>query len=224
MDFGAPFLSWTLIGKLWIESKKKYIRLHFHSILFQCDRNTRKNCWYYKVLLGVFWVMMLQPLKLCLTLNSSSDKGTVGCFHGIISTEFICRLWLNNTLYTCKKPLMMAYEGSESARDNFGKFIHQFQPKTKTLIRKLERILIKIYRQNMSLLFNETCSNFYICRCLKHPDLTLTKSQKYIPCFSFLLFNYFADILFDKYKWSKGLQVNSADGMQDKTNYKNKGT
>ena len=40
---------------------------------------------------------------------------------------------------------MMAYEGSENARDNFGKFIHQLQPETKTLIRKLERILIKLY-------------------------------------------------------------------------------
>ena len=38
-----------------------------------------------------------------------------------------------------------------------GKFIHQFQPETKTLIRKLERILIKSYRQNVSLLFNQTC-------------------------------------------------------------------
>ena len=26
---------------------------------------------------------------------------------------------------------MMAYEGSESAWDNFGKFINQFQPETK---------------------------------------------------------------------------------------------
>ena len=26
----------------------------------------------------------------------------------------------------------MAYEGSKSARDNFGKFIRQFQPETKT--------------------------------------------------------------------------------------------
>ena len=40
---------------------------------------------------------------------------------------------------------------------NFGKFIYQFQPETKTLIRKLDRILIKLYRQNLSLLFNETC-------------------------------------------------------------------
>ena len=38
---------------------------------------------------------------------------------------------------------MMAYEGSESVRDNFGKFIHQFQPETKTLIRKLEIIQTK---------------------------------------------------------------------------------
>ena len=50
-----------------------------------------------------------------------------------------------NTLYTCKQPLMMAYERSESAWDNFGKFIYPFQPQTKTLIRKLERILIKLY-------------------------------------------------------------------------------
>ena len=44
------------------------------------------------------------------------------------------------TSYTSKQPLMMAYEGSESARDNFGKFMHQCHPETKTLIRKLERI------------------------------------------------------------------------------------
>ena len=35
----------------------------------------------------------------------------------------------------------------------------QFQPETKMLIRKLERILNKLYRQNLSLLFNETCLN-----------------------------------------------------------------
>ena len=35
---------------------------------------------------------------------------------------------------------MMAYERSESAHDNFGKSTHQFQPKSKTLIMKLERI------------------------------------------------------------------------------------
>ena len=39
---------------------------------------------------------------------------------------------------------MMAYERSDSALDNFGKFIHQIQPETKTLIRKFEKILIII--------------------------------------------------------------------------------
>ena len=34
---------------------------------------------------------------------------------------------------------------SESAQDNFGKFIHQFQPETKTLIRKHDRILMKLF-------------------------------------------------------------------------------
>ena len=65
----------------------------------------------------------------------------------------------NNTPCISKQPLMMAYEGFKSAWDNFGKFIYQFQPETKTLIRKLERIPNKLYRQNLSLLFNETCLN-----------------------------------------------------------------
>ena len=55
---------------------------------------------------------------------------------------------LKSTFYTCKQPLIIAYERSESARDNFGKFIHQLQPETKTPIRKLERILIKLYSQS----------------------------------------------------------------------------
>ena len=49
----------------------------------------------------------------------------------------------------------MAYDTSESARDNFGKFIDQFQLEIKTPIKKLERIL-KLYRQNLFLLFNQT--------------------------------------------------------------------
>ena len=46
--------------------------------------------------------------------------------------------------------LLLAYERSESAQDNFGKFINQFQPKTETLI----KILIKSYRQNVYLSYN----------------------------------------------------------------------
>ena len=41
----------------------------------------------------------------------------------------------------------------------FSKFIYQIQLKTKTLVRKLEMILIKLNRQNVSLLFNQTCLN-----------------------------------------------------------------
>ena len=43
----------------------------------------------------------------------------------------------------CKQPLMMAYETPESSQYNFGKFIHQ------SFTRKLERILIKLNRQNV---------------------------------------------------------------------------
>ena len=39
----------------------------------------------------------------------------------------------------------MAYEIAERARDNFDRFTDKFHPKTKTLIRKRESILIKLY-------------------------------------------------------------------------------
>ena len=57
---------------------------------------------------------------------------------------------------------MMAYERSESARDNFGKFIHELQLETETLIRKHESDLNKLYKQNVSLLFNQACIYIYI--------------------------------------------------------------
>ena len=45
---------------------------------------------------------------------------------------------------------MMAYEGFKKTLDNSGKSIHKFRPENKTLIRKLETILIKLYRQNVT--------------------------------------------------------------------------
>ena len=57
---------------------------------------------------------------------------------------------------------MMACEGPECARDNFRKFINQFEPEIKTLIRKLERIFNKLYRQNLPLLFYEIYIYIYI--------------------------------------------------------------
>ena len=59
---------------------------------------------------------------------------------------------------------MTAYEVSESARDNFGTFIYLFQPETKTIIGKLERILNKLYRQNVYLLLNEAYLNERLLR------------------------------------------------------------
>ena len=56
----------------------------------------------------------------------------------------------------------MAYEGSENSRDNFGNFIDLFKPETKKLSRKLKIILIKLYRENVSLLFNQTYIYIYI--------------------------------------------------------------
>ena len=53
-------------------------------------------------------------------------------------------------------------KGDIATRDNFGKLLHQLEPKTKILVRKLERILIKWNRQNVSLSFNQTCLYIYI--------------------------------------------------------------
>ena len=67
----------------------------------------------------------------------------------------------SSTPYTSKQLLMMAYEGSESARENVGKFIYQFQPETKTPIRKLERVLDKLYRHNLHIYIY-----IYMCVCV----------------------------------------------------------
>ena len=81
--------------------------------------------------------------------------------------------------------LMMEYERSESACDNFDKFIHQFQPETKTLIRKLERILIKLGRQNVFLLFNKTCLNKRLLHNYTHTH-THTHTHIYIYIYIYI--------------------------------------
>ena len=48
---------------------------------------------------------------------------------------------------------MMAYEGSKSDwEEKFGEFIYQFKAEIRTLVRKLERILMKLYRQHVSII------------------------------------------------------------------------
>ena len=61
------------------------------------------------------------------------------------------------------------------------KFIHQFQPETKTLIRKLERILIRLYRQNVSLLFDQACLNEGL-----QPDYTHTHTHTHIYIYIYI--------------------------------------
>ena len=73
----------------------------------------------------------------------------------------------------------MAYERSESTRESFGKFIHQFLPETKILIKKLERILIQLYGQNVSLL-----SNIYIYIYISWSRLNFLI---YIDCYLMIL-------------------------------------
>ena len=72
---------------------------------------------------------------------------------------------------TQQKPLMMAYEGSESALDNFNKFIYQLQPKTKALVRKLEGLVVLFYCE--STLF----ASF-------NADLNFKQFSKYSFCFT----------------------------------------
>ena len=71
--------------------------------------------------------------------------------HNTDTQKYKCRLVKRQINYNKEKiNTLMVYERSKSAPDDFGKVIYQFQSKTKTLLRKLERILIKLYRQNVS--------------------------------------------------------------------------
>ena len=71
--------------------------------------------------LGIEWVLRCKAMEL------ESLRFIVSRLERVVVVRPTYAL-KNNTLYTCKQPLMMAYKGSKSARDNFGKFIHQFQP------------------------------------------------------------------------------------------------
>ena len=55
----------------------------------------------------------------------------------------------------------MAQSWAESTRDtyNYGQYINQFPPNTIKVIREFERIQKKIYKQKMSIMFNEICIN-----------------------------------------------------------------
>ena len=56
---------------------------------------------------------------------------------------------------------MMAQSQAESTWDtyNYGQYINQFPPNTIKVIREFEQIQKKIYRQKMSIMFNEICIN-----------------------------------------------------------------
>ena len=75
----------------------------------------------------------------------------------------------------------MAYERSESTGNNSSEFIHQFQPEIKTLIRKLKRVLVKLCRQNVSLLFNQTCFNERLL-----PNTTHTHKHTYLYLYLYI--------------------------------------
>ena len=73
--------------------------------------------------------------------------------------------------------LIMAKNREESSRDiyNYGQYINQFLPITIKAIRQYERIQKKIWRQKMSIMFNEICINeemlpkytyIYTCVCV----------------------------------------------------------
>ena len=102
----------------------------------------------------------------------------------------------------------MAYKKSESARGNFGKFIHHFQSETKTLIRKFERILIKWYRQNVSLLFNQIRLNEWllpnsvcvcVCVCARAEPCSLILNnvaiREFVLKIYIFIFKYFIQII-----------------------------
>ena len=111
-----------------------------------------------EVLSTIFWVFGMTwnwtPVFQVIDKHSNHYANIYIYIYIYIYIKTISKIYLKNILYTCKQPLMMACERSENVWDNFGKFIHQFQHETKTLIRKLERILIKLCIQNVSIIYS----------------------------------------------------------------------
>ena len=89
----------------------------------------------------------------------------------------VCLCFLISVLVTGWNWWMNLPKLSQALSDNFGRFIHQFLPETETLIRKLERILIKLYRQIVSLLSNQAYLNE---RLLSNYTYTHTRIYIYI--------------------------------------------
>ena len=112
---------------------------------------------------GVFWATVrwdsvyLQrfPYKFDTAFFYGTDKSAgVIEYHGLLACVRCVYFFIFSSFerfYPYRQPLMMTYEESESARDNFGKFIYQFHPETKTIIGKFERILNKLCTQSLSL-------------------------------------------------------------------------
>ena len=86
--------------------------------------------------------------------NSVLSNSAFAYFRYVIKTQKLSKIIEKHVLHIQATP----DDGSERDRDKSGKCIQQFKLETKTLIRKLERILMK-YWQNVSLLFDETCFN-----------------------------------------------------------------
>ena len=70
------------------------------------------------------------------------------------------------------------YEESESAlKEKLSEIINEFKPEIGAIVRKLERILIKLYWQHVSIWFNQACLNEGMLHTHKH---THTHTHIYI--------------------------------------------
>ena len=80
-------------------------------------------------------------------------------------------------------PLMMVQSRAESIWEinNCGKYINQFPPNTIKSIRQYERINKKIYRQKISIVFNEICINEEML-----PKHTHTHTHTYIYIYIYI--------------------------------------
>ena len=97
---------------------------------------------------------------------------------------------MKKLFFTFGKPLMKVYEESESDWENFGEFINPLQHDTcQEVVKDPE----KLYKQQMSLLFNQTCSNE-----------GLLANYIYIYIYIYILMNYFCCniLLIFLYPWN----------------------
>ena len=111
LPFFSLFLSISSFFLYFLKPEYSFYKFKIHSNSYQYKHKPRPACRRRVCLFFLKLSLSFLRLHIFVMLSKTFKK----------LSKLILK---NNTPYTCKQPLVMAYKGSESGRDNVGKFIH----------------------------------------------------------------------------------------------------